>query len=214
MKTSIPLCAPLALLLLAGCRSAYYSTMERLGVEKRDILVERVEEGRTEQAEAKAQLETTWRAFRELTGFDGGALEDVYERLQKELDRCEGEAADVSERIVAIEKVSSDLFEEWEREIGEMESSDLRGKSQDRLREARTKYADLIGAMHKAEERMERVLVAFRDHVLYLKHNLNAQAIASLQSSVLEIEDDVDALIADMSKSIDEADAFLASMEG
>ena len=199
--------------LLGGCRSAYYSTLESFGVHKRDILVERIEEGRTEQTEAKEQFQATWEAFRELSGFEGGELEEVYERLRRELEDSEGEAADVRARIDDIEKVSADLFTEWEQEITEMESRDLRARSEEQLRETRARYGDLIGAMQRAEERMEPVLAAFRDHVTYLKHNLNARAIASLQDSVLEIEEDVASLVADMTASIEEADAFLETLE-
>lgn len=40
-------------LCLGGCSSAYYKTMENFGVEKRDILVDRVEEARDAQDDAR-----------------------------------------------------------------------------------------------------------------------------------------------------------------
>ena len=61
---------------------------------------------------------------------------------------------------------------------------------------------------------MDPVLTSFRDHVLYLKHNLNAQAIASLQGDLGGIESDVGRLIAEMEKSIAEAQSFIKTMEG
>lgn len=59
---------------------------------------------------------------------------------------------------------------------------------------------------------MEPVLSSFRDHVLYLKHNLNAQAIASLQGELGGIESDVGRLIAEMERSIAEAQSFINDM--
>jgi hypothetical protein len=56
------------------------------------------------------------------------------------------------------------------------------------------------------------VLAGFRDQVLFLKHNLNAKAIASLQSNVLAIEDDIAVLIRDMEASIKEADEFIHTL--
>ena len=67
--------------------------------------------------------------------------------------------------------------------------------------------------MRTAESKMKPVLRAFNDQVLYLKHNLNAAAIASLQGTAVQIDKDVSALIADMEKSINEANAFVANME-
>jgi len=37
-----------ALIASTGCATAYYSTLEQFGIEKRDVLVDRVKEARTE----------------------------------------------------------------------------------------------------------------------------------------------------------------------
>ncbi len=68
--------------------------------------------------------------------------------------------------------------------------------------------------MKQAEGKMEPAPAAFRDQVLFLKHNLNAQAIQSLSDIVLEIDEDVAALIADIEASIAEADEFMAALAG
>jgi hypothetical protein len=60
---------------------------------------------------------------------------------------------------------------------------------------------------------MDPVLKRFNDQVLYLKHNLNAQAIASLQTTAAGIDTDVSALIKDMEASIAEADDFIKQMK-
>ena len=198
---------------LAACRGVYYSTMETFGVHKREILVDRVEDGRDAQAEAKEEFESALEHFQAVAGFDGGDLEDLYGRLKKDLSRCEDRVEDVRDRIDSIETVSEDLFDEWEEEIEQIQSPDLSRRSEESLAQARARYTDLIAAMKRAERKMEPVLVSFRDHVLFLKHNLNAQAIASLQGSLFQIETDVSDLIREMEVSIAEADSFLAGME-
>lgn len=59
---------------------------------------------------------------------------------------------------------------------------------------------------------MQPVLTSMRDHVLYLKHNLNAQAIASLQGELASIESDVADLVRDMETSINEVQRFIDEM--
>ena len=210
----------LALLVLAAipfamsCQSAYFATMEKFGVHKRDILVDRVQDGREDQHQAKEQIQKTLDVFKELTGFDGGDLEDMYERLKEECELSEDRANDVRDRIDSIESVGRALFKEWEEEIGEMESTELRRRSQEMLADTKTRYSALISKMQDAEEKMDPVLKTFSDHVIFLKHSLNAQAIASLRDTALQIEDDVSALIADMQIAIDEADMFIAAMDG
>lgn len=204
-----------ALVGVAGlaCRSTYYAAWERLGYEKRHLLADRVEEGREAQQEAQEQFVSTLERFKALTGFDGGELEDVYDDLSAEYERSEARATEVRERIDAIEQVAGDLFDEWESEIDEISRADLRARSAEGLRETRDRYGELIRAMHRAEARMDPVLTAFRDQVLFLKHNLNARAVASLEGTVQGIEGDVDALVRDMQEAIEEADRFLATME-
>jgi len=57
------------------------------------------------------------------------------------------------------------------------------------------------------------VLRDLRDYMLYLKHNLNAQAIGSLKQEADDIQIEVSSLIADMQKSIAAAEEFLKTFD-
>lgn len=194
-------------------RGIYYGTMERFGQQKRHILHNRVENGRDSQREAQEQFQTTYDRFKALTGYSGDDLESVYKRLNSEYESSEERAVEVRERIASIERVAADLFAEWRDEIDQIGSADLRRNSERKLRDTETRYGQLIRAMQNAEAKMDPVLGAFRDQVLYLKHNLNAAAIASLEQNVVQIEDDVAELIEDIQRSIREADSFLATVD-
>ncbi len=204
-----------AVLLLGStfaCRTVYYDVWEVFGREKRHILTKRVEASQEDQRAAQEQFQTTFELFQQVTQFDGGDLERLYRRLEGAYADSEEKAQAVRDRIRSIEEVAGDLFTEWEREIEEIQNPGLRGRSQASLRETRARYGDLIAAMQRAETRMDPVLVAFRDQVLFLKHNLNARAIASLRGDLESIEDDVAALIAEMQNAIQEAEAFVATL--
>ena len=208
--------APLLAVVLAltlGCQSVYYDVMEGFGKQKRHILADRAEASRDDQEAVQEQFQTTLDRFKAASGFEGGDLEGLYRDLSAEYDRCERGAEQVRERIAAIEDVAGDLFDEWEREIGEISSADLRRRSRDSLARTQRSYRTLIAAMRRAESKMDPVLVAFRDQVLFLKHNLNAQAIASLEGNVVEIEADVARLVADMQAAILEAESFLEGLQ-
>ncbi|HUO82189.1 MAG TPA: DUF2959 domain-containing protein [Gammaproteobacteria bacterium] len=202
-----------ATLLLGACRSAYYDALETVGYHKRDLLVSRVESARDAQDTAKRQFESALEEFSAVIGFDGGDLERRYEDLEREHARSESAADAVTERINSVENVAEALFAEWQQELDEYNSDALRRNSQRQLEETRARYARLIRAMRGADAKTEPVLTAFRDTVLALKHNLNAQAIASLQSELNAVETDVEALIREMEASIREADAFLDAMQ-
>lgn len=186
--------------------------MEQLGQEKRHILASRIEKGQSAQHAAKEQFQTTLERFQTLTDFDGGELETVYKSLASELERCEARAKAVNGRIAAIDAVGGDMFREWQGEIALIQRADLRRQSGERLQSTQAQYDRMLAAMHTAEQRMEPVLGAFRDQVLFLKHNLNARAIGSLADSVAGVEDDVARLVDDMQLAISEADRFLGEM--
>jgi len=206
----LPVLVCLLALAAAGCSSLYYGALESVGVQKRHILKDRIEDGRDAQRDAQEQFQDAFERFATATSFEGGDLEDTYRALASELADSEARAADVRERIGSIEE---DLFEEWEGEIAQISRADLRQKSSAQLRQTEARYAKLLAAMQKAERKMDPVLVAFRDQVLFLKHNLNAKAIASLEAQAGSIQSDVDALLRDLLASIREADAFLATLE-
>ena len=47
-----------AVLLIAGCGNPYYGAMEKVGVHKRDIMVDRVESARDAQQDAQEQFKS------------------------------------------------------------------------------------------------------------------------------------------------------------
>lgn len=207
------LCALALTLLLAGCSSVYYGAMEKVGIHKRDIMVDRVAEMRDSQQEAKEQFASALERFRSVLKVVGGDLEDKYNELNAELRRSEQQAEEVRERIAAVEDVSAALFEEWQAELKQYSSASLRRSSEQKLMQTRGQYKTLIGAMKRAEAQLDPVLNPLRDQVLFLKHNLNARAISSLQAELGSIEADVARLIKEMEAAIKEADVFISALQ-
>lgn len=199
----------------AGCASTKIAIKERFGYAKREQLVDNVKAARDQQQEAKEQFASALDEFLAVTNMRGNVadLEARYSRLKTAYERSEREAEDVRRRIRDVERVADALFAEWKRELGEYESESLRRASERQLEETRVRYNGLLRAMKDAESKMAPVLAAFKDQVLFLKHNLNARAIASLQGTAAEIQGDVERLIREMEESIAEADAFVREME-
>lgn len=207
------LCALAPLLLLSGCSRAYYSTMEKFGVHKRDIMVDRVKEARDAQSAAKEEFRTALEQFTEVVQVRGGNLEAQYKKLNSAYNRSKDKAEQVHRRIDAVESVSEALFREWRAELQQYSSPALRQDSERKLESTRRQYEQLLTAMKRAESKIQPVLTVFHDQVLYLKHNLNAQAIASLQGEMISLERNVDQLIREMEESIREANLFISRLQ-
>lgn len=203
----------LAALLLGGCESAYYGTMEKLGIEKRDILVDRILETQNAQENAQEQFRDALEQYRALVKFDGGNLEKHYQELNDEYEESVRVAASIADHIRQVETVADDLFTEWEKELYLIKNTTLRNDSAGKLRETRNRSRQLIAAMWSAEKTVHPVLDSLRDQVYYLKHNLNAKAIDSLKGELGVIDSDVNRLIAKMQVAIDEANLFIAQIK-
>lgn len=200
-------------LALTGCQTVYYGALEKFGIEKRDVLVDRVEDARNQQTETKETFTDALEAFTALSNYEGGELEATYDKLSDAYNASKREAERVADRIDAVEKAADALFAEWEVELAQYSNASLRRQSEDALRETRSAYSQLVQKMRRAESSMRPVLDVFQDQVLFLKHNLNARAIAALDAEVSAIQSQVNRLVSEMEASINEANAFIERMQ-
>lgn len=194
---------------ISSCSTAYYSAMEKIGKEKRHILVDNVEDVQESQTKAQEEFKDALTRIKELYAFDGGELETFYDNLKDSYDDCDSRAGQIEKRINDVEQVAKDLFKEWEAEITQINDTKLKNSSKRSLRDSKIKYQKLEKIMNQSTKGMYPVLAKLKDYVLYLKHNLNAKAVGSLGGEVVSIEKDVERLINDMNVSIKEADNFI-----
>lgn len=200
-------------LMLTACTTMYLEGLEKIGIPKRDVMVSRVEKARDTQEETKEQFKSALEQFTAATNFSGGDLEATYKRLNDEYEASVSKADEVKTRIADIESVSEALFTEWKTEITQYSNASMKQSSQKKLDTTQAHYRQLIASMKQAEAKIEPILTVFHDQVMFLKHNLNARAIASLKGELGTIKSDVSALVASMEKSINEANAFISTME-
>lgn len=198
---------------LTGCRSVYYGVMQEFGIEKRDLLRRAVNAVRAKQKDAGGQYKDALEQLRGVYGHSGSSLEKFYDRLNAEYLACETATGAVKARITEMDRVASDLFKEWQKEIGTMNDATLAGASQTKLTETRTRFASLSSALHASYDAMTPVLTRLRDHTLFLKHNLNAESLDATRGRADAIQGDIQALIERMNRAIAEADAFVKQMK-
>ncbi|MBS0423247.1 MAG: DUF2959 domain-containing protein [Proteobacteria bacterium] len=213
MNTQYRLLILSCILMLSACTTMYLEGLEKVGIPKRDVMVYRVEKARDTQQETKEQFKSALEQFTAATNFQGGDLEATYKKLNGAYEASVNKADEVRSRIADIESVSEALFTEWKQEITQYSNASMRQNSQKKLDATQVHYRQLIASMKQAEAKIEPILTVFHDQVMYLKHNLNARAIASLKGELGNIQSDVSALVSSMEKSINEANAFISTME-
>lgn len=197
---------------LGACQSAYYNTMEKIGIHKRDILIDRIEDTQEAQTEAQEEFKDALTQFKALLAYDGGDLEKLYNKLDGEYQDSRDAADTINERIESVEEVANALFKEWGAELKLYQSHSLRAQSTKQLRDTQQKYNQLLRTMRATQSSIKPVLATLHDRVLFLKHNLNARAVSSLKGEFSQIELDVDTLIAKMQRSIQASESFIKTM--
>ncbi|MBN2419699.1 MAG: DUF2959 domain-containing protein [Deltaproteobacteria bacterium] len=187
--------------------------MEKVGIHKRDILVDRVEDARDAQSDAQEQFKSALEQFGSVVQVENTDLKLAYERLNSEYEESEEAANNVSDRINKVESVADALFKEWEEELELYKSAELKNSSRKQLGETKDRYNKMLLSMKQAEGSMAPVLRTFRDNVLYLKHNLNAQAIGSLRMEFKNLKVEINQLITKMNNAIETSNSFISKLE-
>lgn len=198
-------------LLKKPLRQAYYQGQEALlGNHKRDLVVAQVDQVCGSLKESRDQFVDALDQFKTIARLPDSPLEQRYRHLKRRYELCRDKADEVSQRIQAISAVSEALFVEWEQELELYSNRALKTRSQQQLKKSRAQYSKLLKTLQAAESRMFPVLAAFQDQVLFLKHNLNAHAIAALRHEFVEMSVDISRLIEVMEKTLGEANQFVA----
>ena len=187
-------------------------SIDTLYKEPRDVLITRVEAASDAQQDTAEEFRSALEKFKSVTNFDGGDLEQRFNTLNSAFENSEDAANRVSTRVDRVVTATNNLLEEWRDELTQYHDATIKRRAQTQFDDTRLKAEKLIAAMRKAEQKTEPVLSAFRDQVLFLKHNLNMQAVSSLEQESAIIEQDVSALIRDMELSIAEAEAFIREL--
>ncbi|WP_372762084.1 DUF2959 domain-containing protein [Pseudoalteromonas sp.] len=197
---------------LSGCQSAYYSAMEKVGIHKRDILIDRVEETKDSQQESQQEFQSALERLTTLINYQGGELQAAYEQLNDDYESSLAAANEVSANINKVEEVAEALFAEWSDELAQYKSATLKRASSKKLNATQRQFNQLLRSMRSAESKMEPVLSSLNDNVLYLKHNLNAQAVSAIKGEFTNLKRDIQVLMDDMNKSIADSNKFIEQM--
>jgi hypothetical protein len=187
--------------------------MEKVGIHKRDIMVDRVENVQESQEDAQKEFKSALEQFSSLVKIENSDLKSAYEKFNDQYEDAKEASEEVSKNIDKLEDVSLALFDEWAQEIEQYQNAKLKSQSKTKLKNTQAKYKAMMRSMRQSEKSMEPILATFYDNVLTLKHSLNAQAIGALEGEFKSLKSDVTLLIQQMNNSIKESDKFIQEMK-
>jgi len=197
----------------SACSSMYYGAWEKFGVEKKDILKRRVVSARDAQEDSRGEFKDALTRLREAYPLKETELSKVYEKLKSSYESAENSSENLRKRIDDMHTVASDLFDEWKEEAEQIQTLNLKSQSLKQRADAIDRYKSMKLSLVSSYDKTRPVLAKLKDYVLFLKHNLNAQAIGSLGNESANIQEEIERLISRMQESIKETESFISSLE-
>lgn len=150
-----------------------------------DTLVSWVERVYVESEMARQEVQLTLSRLQALASgkFEGRPTE-AYQAFKAAATRARTQAEKLEATVRPMKRTAIPVFEQWTDDLGDFHSSSMRRRSADRLDAARARYDAIIRAVGPAQSNYERFNAGMKDHELFLGHDLNATAIASVKDDV------------------------------
>ena len=191
----------------------YFDALEKIGFQKRGLLKDRIIATQKSQKDTAEDFKTALERFREVVPNAGSKeLEGRYSRLSSVVEKLVGRRDQVKTRISRVENVADALFAEWKKELSQYQSDSLRSKSQQQFDDTKVRYSEVRQALEAAYQKIDPALRPLQDQVLFLKHNLNASAISSLEGEKVEIAAEIADLIREIEKASQKSESFIAQL--
>ncbi|MEO7793482.1 MAG: DUF2959 family protein [Thermoanaerobaculia bacterium] len=108
-------------------------------------------------------------------------LRRPYKQLDKEIGRCETQREIVEKRVGETKKQSDSYFRGWAGSLPLIEDDDLRGRSEERLRDSKSRFDGVLETGRLASDQYKPFLGSLRDQWTYLGHDLNPSGLDSLR---------------------------------
>ena len=173
------------------------------GVKQIEQLIKRAKSQVEAISDAKQQLQKTMTAYNAVLAPDVKDRRDAYKSLQKEMATSEKKRAEVSTRSMELNAEADKLFKSWEASTAAIQSTELRDRSQKRLKRTQDRFVDLRKTGQNAADMYSPIMKTLQDQVTYLGHDLNAASATSLKSDA----DKLNAQAKDLYTAIDQVTA-------
>lgn len=213
MKTNLYQLLTAGVMILAGCSQTYYGTMETFGKHKRQLVTDHVLNVRDAQSSVSQKFTVALEQFQVSSTLRGVMLEEKYKELQNLYAACDSSTGKLESEIDKLNNVLDAMFEEWQGELEGYSDPQLRRASEDRLNRTMARYDKLVMGFERGTENIYPALKAYKDQLLFVKHNLNAQADGSVKQEFGKFQSQITSLLRQLDASMAECDSFIALIQ-
>jgi len=173
--------ASLVAVAMIMCGTAFVVSAQDEGVKQIQQLIKKANAGVESINDAKAQVQKTMEAYNSVLAPDVKDRRDAYKKLQKEMATADKKRAEVSSKTGEMNAEADKLFKSWEGSTGAISNPDLKKRSEDRLKKAQDRFAEIRQTGQSASSLYDPFMKSLQDQVTFLGHDLNPGAVASLK---------------------------------
>jgi chromosome segregation ATPase len=148
--------------------------------------------------------------YQRLTAPQAVELERLSGEFEDAVENCQDRAEDLAERIDSLRSETKDLVKSWSEELTQFSSDAVRKKSEAQMRDTEARAQRLLAALERLQGRMRPVQLKLQDYALFFDHNLSARAIATLQDTYKDFDNEFKSLESELGKAQGEIADFLA----
>ena len=131
--------------------------------------------------ESRAQLQKTVATYNSITEMTAKDLKSAYKDLNKDVADSEKKVTESRPKVDEMNTEAESYFAAWKASAGAISDAGLRKRSEDRLADAKTRFAKIAEAGKDARQSFDTLIVDLKDQSTFLGHDLNASAIATLK---------------------------------
>lgn len=153
-----------------------------------DDLVAWIERVHVEAELSRDKTDKAFAALQTLTkpDFRGDAVL-AHAELMRAVDLAEKQAKDLKASVKMMKESAAPVFTRWTRDIETISSADLKKRSQDRMKETRSRYDAIVKVADPTLLAFDGFNRTLRDHALFLGHDFNPSAVAALSGDVQKL---------------------------
>jgi hypothetical protein len=195
-----------AVLLFASCSS----TDPRSGIVETNELSARIEEVRAGSDLAKQRVEAAVKSLKNLTHAD--FKEDAtaaFVDFVAAVDASTQQSDQLHASVVKMKEESVPLFKKWEQSLEAFSSDQMRQHSKERQQKTHERFDAIVSSAEAAQVACDALNVRLRDHVAYLRFDLNSSALAMIQGEVVALEQSAATLSTQLVACQDAAKAYV-----
>ncbi len=182
-------------------------------LKRTDKLIERAEGTVKQAVSAREEIQKTLDSYNAVFKSDVKDVRDAYKSVEKGIERTEKQREAVKLAMDEMKTEADAYFASWTESLQQIESPDLRKRSEDRMAETRGHFNGVLGAVADARGQYEPFLKNLKDQWTYLGHDLNAEGIKSLKPDADKLNTQAGELFKKIDAGMKKAKDYIASLK-